>query len=202
MQPDTTKVWTPAEIRATVGKILVESLGVDEVLVTGDASLIRDLGAESIDFLDISFKCQQTFGVDLPARLIQDRVVEWRGLGMLARVIEARYGVSVAPEALRTIAPSTVAAVLDHLRDTRGVTREDGDERALALALAERLLVELDGMGLDLSDIEPDGLAGHLVDNLHSPTAVDEVLNRFTVRALGDYLSGRIAAASRLATGA
>ena len=68
MEPDTTKIWTRAEFSVSVGKILVESLGVDEANVTTEAALVRDLGAESIDFLDISFKCQQTFGVDLPAR--------------------------------------------------------------------------------------------------------------------------------------
>ena len=98
MQPDTTKIWTRSEVGVSVGKILVESLGVDEGTVTDAAALVRDLGAESIDFLDISFKCQQSFGVDLPARLIQDRLIEWRDLGVLAKVIEGRYGVKVAPE--------------------------------------------------------------------------------------------------------
>jgi len=113
MEPDTTKIWTRSEVGVSVGKILVESLGVDEGTVTDAAALVRDLGAESIDFLDISFKCQQTFGVDLPARLIQDRLIEWRDLGVLAKVIEGRYGVSAAPEELRTIAPATVAAVTE-----------------------------------------------------------------------------------------
>ena len=73
MEPDTAKIWTRPEVRVSVGKLIVESLGVDEANVTADAALVRDLGAESIDFLDLSFKCQQTFGVDLPMRLIQER---------------------------------------------------------------------------------------------------------------------------------
>jgi acyl carrier protein len=202
MQPDTTKIWTRAEIRVSVGKILVESLGVDEATVTDTAALVRDLGAESIDFLDISFKCQQTFGVDLPARLIQDRLIEWRDLGVLAKVVEGRYGVAVTPEELRTIAPATVAAVLQHLSHKHGVERAAGDEPALAASLAERLLGELDGMGLDLSDLSPAALAEHLLENLHSPVAVEEVMNRFTVRALADYIAGQLGAVSRLTAGA
>jgi acyl carrier protein len=185
MQPDTTKIWTRSEVRVSVGKILVESLGVDEATVTDTAALVRDLGAESIDFLDISFKCQQSFGVDLPARLIQ-----------------ARYGATVAPEELRTIAPATVAAVLQHLGNKHGVDRVTGDEQALAASLAERLLAELDGMGLDLSDLSAASLSSHLLDNLHSPVAVEEVMNRFTVRALADYIAGQLASVSRLAAGA
>ena len=202
MQPDTTKIWTRSEVGVSVGKILVESLGVDEGTVTDAAALVRDLGAESIDFLDISFKCQQSFGVDLPARLIQDRLIEWRDLGVLAKVIEGRYGVTVAPEELRTIAPATVAAVLQHLGNKHGVERAAGDEPALAASLAERLLAELDGMGLDLSDLSPAALSGHLLENLHSPVAVEEVMNRFTVRALADYIAGQLASVSRLAAGA
>ena len=201
MQPDTTKIWTRAEIRVNVGKILVESLGVDEATVTDQAALVRDLGAESIDFLDISFKCQQTFGVDLPARLIQDRLIEWRDLAVLAKVVDARYGVTVAPEELRTIAPATVSAVLQHLGNKHGVERAAGDEGTLAAALAERLLAELDGMGLDLSDLSAASLSAHLLENLHSPVAVEEVMNRFTVRALADYIAGQLGAASRLAAG-
>ena len=202
MQPDTTKIWTRAEIRVNVGKILVESLGVDEATVIDQAALVRDLGAESIDFLDISFKCQQTFGVDLPARLIQDRLIEWRDLGVLAKVVEKRYGLAVTPEELRTIAPATVAAVLQHLGNKHGIERVAGDEPALAGLLAERLLGELDGMGLDLSDLSPASLSDHLLDNLHSPVAVEEVMNRFTVRALADYIAAQLGGVSRLAAGA
>ena len=202
MQPDTTKIWTRAEVRVSVGKILVESLGVDEATVSDDAALVSDLGAESIDFLDISFKCQQTFGVDLPARLIQDRLIEWRDLGVLAKVVASRYAITVAPEELRTIAPATVTAVLQHLGNKHGVERVAGDEAALAMALAERLLAELDGMGLDLSDLPPAALSKHLLENLHSPVAVEEVMRRFTVKALADYIAGQLETVSRLTAGA
>ena len=68
MQPDTTKIWTRAEIRVSVGKILVESLGVDEATVTDQAALVRDLGAESIDFLDISCEIERQFDVEVDFR--------------------------------------------------------------------------------------------------------------------------------------
>lgn len=202
MQPDTTKLWSRAEIRANLGKILVESLGVDEATVTDEAALVRDLGAESIDFLDISFKSQQTFGVDLPARLIQDRVVEWRDLSVLSEVVVERYGLTVSAEELRTVAPATVTAILAYLEGKHGLGRADAEERALAQALAERLLGNLDGMGLDFRDLDPEALAMHFLDNLHSPAAMAEVMNRFTVGALTNYITGRLAGTGRLANGA
>ena len=74
------RVWTRAEVAAKVGEILVESLGVAETEVTPAASLVRDLGAESIDFLDIGFKIQQELGVNLHTAEIRDRVMAWGAL--------------------------------------------------------------------------------------------------------------------------
>jgi acyl carrier protein len=53
---------TRDEIFAKVRDVLVDALAVDEDDVTPQASLTRDLGAESIDFLDIVFKLEQAFG--------------------------------------------------------------------------------------------------------------------------------------------
>lgn len=202
MQADTTKIWTPSEVRTAVGKITVESLGVDEATVTDHAALVRDLSAESIDFLDMSFKCQQTFGIDLPVRLIQERRVEWRDLAVLARVLESRNGTPVAAEELRTVAPATIAAILEHLAAKHGLRREAGDERKVAHALAARMLGDLEGTGLDLSDLTVERFAGYLLENLHAPAAAEEVMNRFTVRAVTNYIVKELAAASRLASGA
>ncbi len=53
---------TRDEIFQKVKTVLVDALAVDEDEVSSQASLIKDLGAESIDFLDIVFKLEQTFG--------------------------------------------------------------------------------------------------------------------------------------------
>lgn len=53
---------TRDEIFAKVRDVLVDALAVDEDDVMPQASLTRDLGAESIDFLDIVFKLEQAFG--------------------------------------------------------------------------------------------------------------------------------------------
>jgi len=46
-----------------------------------------------------------------------------------------------------------------------------------------------------------DGFAGYLRENLHAPAAIEAVMNRFTVRAVSDYIVGQLAAAARLAPG-
>ena len=52
---------TRDEIFGKVRDVLVDALAVDEDEVTPMASLTGDLGAESIDFLDIVFKLEQAF---------------------------------------------------------------------------------------------------------------------------------------------
>ncbi len=49
------------EIFEKIQEVLDDALGVDEDEVTPDASLTTDLGAESIDFLDIVFRIEKTF---------------------------------------------------------------------------------------------------------------------------------------------
>ncbi len=53
---------TREQILDKVRSVLVDALAVDDADVTPEASLTRDLGAESIDFLDIQFKLEQAFG--------------------------------------------------------------------------------------------------------------------------------------------
>ncbi len=202
MEPDTKKIWTGAEARVNVGKIIVESLGVDEASVTPQATLMGDLGAESIDFLDLSFKCQQTFGVDLPMRLIQERRIEWRDLTVLARVLEARYRIAVASDELRLVTPASIGAMLQHLAARHGITRALGDEREVVRELVTRMLADLASTPLDLSGLGVDQLAGYLEKNLHSPEALEVVMSRLTVRAVSEYIVGQLAAAGRLAPGA
>lgn len=52
-----------AEIFEKVRETLCEALSVDEDEVTEEATLVGDLGAESIDFLDIVFRLEKAFGI-------------------------------------------------------------------------------------------------------------------------------------------
>ena len=54
------------EIFKTIQETLVEAHGLDEDEVTEDATLVADLGAESIDFLDIVFRLEKAFDIKIP----------------------------------------------------------------------------------------------------------------------------------------
>jgi len=54
------------EVLDKVRETLVDALGVDDDEVTSTATLIGDLGAESIDFLDIVFRLEKCFDIKIP----------------------------------------------------------------------------------------------------------------------------------------
>ncbi|MEZ6127275.1 MAG: acyl carrier protein [Planctomycetaceae bacterium] len=57
---------TSEEIFEKVQETLMDALGVDDDEVTPEATLIGDLGAESIDFLDIVFRLEKNFDIKIP----------------------------------------------------------------------------------------------------------------------------------------
>ena len=83
------------EIYTKVQAVLVDALGVDEEEVTPDAVIRDDLGAESIDFLDIMFRLEKAFGIKIPKgemmpenlandpNVVQNGVVTPAGISML-----------------------------------------------------------------------------------------------------------------------
>lgn len=67
---------TKEEIDAIFPKVaatIADALACDEDKVKPDASLINDLGAESIDFLDIVFRLERAFKVKIPrGKIVED----------------------------------------------------------------------------------------------------------------------------------
>ncbi|MBX3417217.1 MAG: acyl carrier protein [Pirellulaceae bacterium] len=54
------------EVFEKIKVALIDALGVDDDEVTPGATLVGDLGAESIDFLDIVFKLEKAFNITIP----------------------------------------------------------------------------------------------------------------------------------------
>jgi acyl carrier protein len=54
------------EIFEQVQEVMIDALGVDDDEVTLEATLMGDLGAESIDFLDIVFRLEKAFEIKIP----------------------------------------------------------------------------------------------------------------------------------------
>ena len=55
-----------AEIEARVKEIIVEQLGVEEDEVTHDASFVQDLGADSLDTVELVMALEEEFECEIP----------------------------------------------------------------------------------------------------------------------------------------
>ena len=64
-----------------VKKAIVETLRVDENQIKPESSLIKDIGAESLDFLDINYRLEQIFGIKMARHFILEHVEEIFGEG-------------------------------------------------------------------------------------------------------------------------
>lgn len=83
------------ELFTKVQQTLAGALGVDESDIIPEASLKRDLGAESIDFIDIVFRLEKAFDLKIPAgdlfpshllndeRFVKEGIVTAEGLAEL-----------------------------------------------------------------------------------------------------------------------
>jgi acyl carrier protein len=49
-----------------VKKIIVDQLGVEEELVTAEASFVDDLGADSLDTVELVMALEEEFGIEIP----------------------------------------------------------------------------------------------------------------------------------------
>ena len=56
---------TKDEIRAKIKKIVVENLGVSEDQVTDDAQFAQDLGADSLDQVELVMSLEEEFGAEI-----------------------------------------------------------------------------------------------------------------------------------------
>ena len=77
------------QIFSSLQAILVDALRVDPADVTEDARIFGDLGAESIDILDIQFQIERAFGLSLD----QNELITELGEGLGAREIDEKLTV-------------------------------------------------------------------------------------------------------------
>ncbi len=184
--------WTRDEVEKTLTEILVDALDLDESKVVPSASLVHDLGAESIDFLDIGFRIQQTFGVELPNKAIQERAVNWRNLSSLREILEERYGIKISPEETRQFLTMGLPGVLGCLKEKHGISVNDGDAEKLAGELADKLVSEVQAIGFRAALIDHDGVKNLFLENLNSPKITEGMLRLFSVGSVTDFISERV----------
>lgn len=84
-----TNLPTDEELFTTLSTILVEALLVESAKITMESKIFDDLGAESIDILDIRFRIEKAFGL----KIDQDELFRSLGEGLSTSEIEERLTV-------------------------------------------------------------------------------------------------------------
>lgn len=186
--------WSRAEVEASLREILVDSLGLQEAEVIPSASLVKDLGAESIDFLDIGFKIQQTFGVNLQTAEIRDIILAWGSLihPVLAEILTGRYNLTVTVDELRGLEKGGLDKILEHLRSAQGFTgtAEVADE--IGRELLRRLVKEFATLGFTVNEAEQRDLLGIMRTDLSTRRITERTLNLLTVGALVNFICAKL----------
>ncbi len=193
--------WSRAEVQIALREILVDSLGVQEAEVVPSRSLVKDLGAESIDFLDIGFKIQQTLGVNLQTAEIRDIVMAWGSLILptLVEILAGRYNVTVTADELRGLEKGGLDKILEHLRSTQGLTATPDAADDIGRELLRRLVKEFVTLGFTVSEVDQRDLLGIMRTDLSTRRITERTLNLLTVGAMVDFICTKLGSRLRAA---
>ena len=186
------KTWSRGEVEQTLQEILMDALGVEEENIRSEVSLVHDLGAESIDLLDIGFRVYQTFGVELPTKAIQNSVLGWRNMGELTQILEERYGVRVTRKEIEQFHMMGIPGVLNWVAEQKGIAIQNGEAEKVAEELADRLAREVESVGFKASMIDKGGIVKLLLENLNSPKIREGMIRLFSVGAMVDFITERV----------
>lgn len=124
-------IVTEEKVFAELKKAIVETLRADEDKIQPGSSLIRDLGAESLDFLDINYRLEQAFGIKMARHFVLEHIEEMYGEGTAldedgrltdkaVKVLKVRFGDS-APELETGMDMDEVPAMVTAQSMVRGV---------------------------------------------------------------------------------
>ena len=119
------------EIFAKIQDVLANALGVDEEEVKPESSLTADLGAESIDFIDIIFRLEKSFDIKIPSgdlfpgNILNDEKFVQEGLVTEAGLAELKEKVpylkldkfSKDPQISKLADQFTVQMVINYVQD-------------------------------------------------------------------------------------
>jgi acyl carrier protein len=94
------------DVAAAVRDILAFHLGTDESRIADDARLAEDLGADSLDAVEVFMSCEERFGIEIPNRVAASLAT----VGDAVRFIESELAATADPAPQRSPARVPVAS--------------------------------------------------------------------------------------------
>ncbi|UCD81075.1 MAG: hypothetical protein JSW26_06505 [Desulfobacterales bacterium] len=170
-------------------EILMEVLDVDDDEVTPDSKLIDDLGAESIDFLDLSFKIEKEFGLKFPEREIAQlgSVVRDRRLEVIEDLLRQRFDVTLSEEDRQELADLDLSSVIEKLQSDYRIQIDPEDIAEGSKIVTRKIIEHLTGLGFSISDEEAENFSHISIED--NPQKIQrKIMDRFTVQLLADFV--------------
>lgn len=93
--PATESLPADASVEDRVRALLSDHLGADPIRVTDDMRLIQDLGADSLDFVEIALIVEEHFPIEVP----DDQVEDARTVGDVVKLVRSLVDAAAAKAA-------------------------------------------------------------------------------------------------------
>lgn len=77
------------EIASKVKKIISDKIGVDEAKVVGEASFTNDLGADSLDTVELIMDLEKEFGISIPDEAAEAIVTVQDAIDFVTKAVAA-----------------------------------------------------------------------------------------------------------------
>ena len=74
------------DVQHKINAILIEKLGIPESQITSDASFVKDLGIDSLDYAELVMEFEQTFDIKIP----DDDAEKMQTIGMAIAYIQSK----------------------------------------------------------------------------------------------------------------
>ena len=74
------------DVKHKINAILIEKLGIPESQITSDASFVKDLGIDSLDYAELVMEFEQTFDIKIP----DDDAERMQTIGQAVAYIESK----------------------------------------------------------------------------------------------------------------
>lgn len=170
-------------------EILVDTLGVDHNEVTPEASLIYDLGAESIDFLDISFRLEKAFGIKFPTRQLGQvaEVARSTRMDTICQLLEKQYQIKITENEKEELADLDTKMIIDRIEARHNIKLESETVEGGIQMVANGIIEHLRSLGFNISNADPQNIIEVTMED--NPTTIQEKVSRLlTVDSLVDLV--------------
>jgi acyl carrier protein len=74
------------DVQHKINAILIDKLGIPESQITSDASFVKDLGIDSLDYAELVMEFEQTFDIKIP----DDDAEKMQTIGQAVAYIESK----------------------------------------------------------------------------------------------------------------